>query len=402
MNAKISYQPINWTNGMNISEMHLTQQYLAVLDRIKDVNATFINSSNYGLLGSNGKFQLAENFRDNINSEKVEVSFCRAITQNGSRVEILDKQWKELIRPMSELIEGKNLDISPYWYVILIIDPFLQTTDGVEVKNEVPRRKPFTRPTFNLELVSSDDLEKDNLMDAIPLAKFEKKSLGLQKVEEYIPPSCRLNSHKQLVLKHGEYDSILHQLKDASYKIINKIRSKKIKSNYEQNFLADDIEKLCNKYLEIFAEMYDFYKLRILEESPIQFIEFFSKLARVLLHTIESGNDKDHVFKYFHQYIINKKVAKLNDILKATFESEYIHYDIQYSLMKIDEFLNTFNEIFIGLVNLNYSELAPRNVIQGVRVAKSPRRVKDFYPDKREIKITHPGSGKYLGADLET
>jgi len=323
------------------------------------------------------------------------------VTINGSRIEILDNAWKELNVPMSELIGEKNLNSANFWYVLLIIHPFSRIPDGVEDEKESPRRKPHNRPQYSLELFSIHDLEKDSMTDAIPIAKFENLSSGLRKVEDYVPPCTRINGHKTLIERYEKYDNYLHRIKDSSKKIIEKIAHKRLKTRNEQNLLADDIDRVCKKYLDLFAEMYDEFKVGMINAPPIKMVEFFAKLTRVLHHTIESGNDKNHVLKYFFQYITDKRVAELSSIIKHTFESNYHHYDTITSFYHIDEFLKTFDDIFTQLEKLDYEELAPRHIVQRDVIAQSPRKTSDFSLRDRSIKIRRPDKKRNLGDGLE-
>ena len=188
MISKIKHLSVNWKNGMAFSQSHLNSQNLANTDAVRDASALHLTNYNYGILGGDGLKTFADAFRDNINNEKVQISFCRAITQNGSRIEILNDSFEELNIPLAELVGSQNLDSSTHWYVILVIDPFTCIPEGLEDEQESPRRKPNTRPAFQLELLSLSDLQLDSLANAIPLAKFEITGSGLRKMDSYIPP----------------------------------------------------------------------------------------------------------------------------------------------------------------------------------------------------------------------
>lgn len=405
MNSKLQYFPINWMNGMSIKANHFTDQHLAILDSIRDATALAITPNNYGLLGADSLSKYSENFRDNITSEKVEVPYCRAITQNGTRIEILNQQWKELNKPLAELIEEKNVDIttSKFWYILLVVDLFTRIPDGIEDEQESPRRKPHTRPLFRLELVPQKDLELDSLSNAMPIAKFENLSFGLRKIENYIPPCMRMNSHKRLIEKYEKYDSYLNQLKNSSKKIIDKIKHKRERSRNEQNLLADDIEALCLRYLDLYVDTYDHFRLRLKDAPPIEMMAFGARLARGLNSTIQTGNNQDHVIAYFHQRIkIGEENPRLNSIIKNTFEKEYYHYDIETSLNHLDNFLGTFNKIFTVLEQLEYEEFIPRRMVRRDTITPKPLdKSKSFSPQERRIKIKHSGQERNLGDELD-
>ncbi len=399
MNSKLKYLPIYWKNGMSFSEDHLNSQFLAIADKIRDASALNLTNNNYGLLGGDGQLKFSESFRDNINNEKVEVSYCRAITQNGSRIEILDQTWEELNKPLSELIGSKNLDTSKFWYVLLIVDPFTRIPEGIEDEQESPRRKPNTRPAYQLELISLNDLKLDNLANAIPIAKFEITSSGLRKIENYIPPCSRINSHEKLIKKYESYDNYLTALKESSQNIITKIKHKR--KNKENNALADDIDTLCKKYLEYFVISYDEYKLNFKDLPPVKLMWFFAKLARVLNHSMDMAYDKSHMLKYFHQYAADISAAEIGKIINNTFETNYVHFDISTSLTAVDTFLETLHEIFKRLEKLDFRELAPRNIVRQDIISDSNNETDRAIRRTPNIKIKRPGNSENLEDELE-
>ena len=65
-----------------------------------------------------------ESFDININSDIVEVHYCRGITRGGLRIEVLQKDIEGLRRPTHELIGESQLPKNTEWYVILRVNPF--------------------------------------------------------------------------------------------------------------------------------------------------------------------------------------------------------------------------------------------------------------------------------------
>lgn len=400
MITKLKYLPVNWMNGMSFSENHLNNQHLAMADSIRDASALHLTNANYGLLGGAYQKKFADSFRDNITNEKIEVAFCRAITQDGSRIEILNQNWEELKTSLSVLSEGLNLDASKYWYVLLVVDPFTRIPEGEEEDGKGPRRKSYTRPAYQLEFMSLQDLKLDNLANAIPLAKFETVSSGLRKMENYIPACARVNSCEKLMLKHETYDTQLNSLKKSSHNIIAKVKHKR--RNKENSRLADDIEALCQKYLEFFVANYDHYKMTLSDSAPIKLVEFFAKLARILNHSMDMAYDKSHMLKYFQEYATNVSESELNRIVSNTFESNYAHFDLSLSLANVDQFIGTMDEIFQRLEQLDYRELARRDVVRKDVIStpyKSPEQTTRKTPGS--IIIKRPGTEENLEDGLK-
>ncbi len=400
MISKLQFLPVNWRNGMSFSENHLKSEYLALADNDRDTAALHLTNFNYGLLGGDGLKKFADAYRDNINNEKVEVSFCRAITQNGTRIEILNDDWPELNVSLSELAGEKNLDASSFWFVVLVIDPFTRIPEGIEDERESPRRKPNTRPAYQLELLPLNDLQIDSLANAIPLAKYEITGSGLQKLGYYIPPCTRINSHEKLMRYYEVFDNYMASLKENAKKIVAKVKHKRRQK--ESNRLADDIESLCLKYLDFFATSYDEYKFAFTDLPPIYLVAYFARLARIFNHSLDMAFDKGHMLSYFRQYATDVNAAQLDRIINDTFEVNYAHYDSEAALSVVNKFLQTMEEIFERLEKLDYRQLAPQNVVREDNFSTSapptatpPRRT------GRTIKISRPGPEEKLGDDLE-
>ncbi len=384
---------------MSFSEDHLNKQHLSNVDSIRDASALHLTNYNYGILGGTDLKKFSESFRDNIRNEKVEVSYCRAVTQDGSRIEILNQPWEGLTKTLSELIEAKNLDTSNFWYVLLSVDPFVQIPDGPETEQESVRKKPNTRPSYQLDLISLNDLRSDDLVNAIPLGKFEKTSSGLKKIETYIPPCTRVNSHERLFLKYESYDNLMLSIKDSSQKIINKISHKR--KNKETTFLADDIDQLCKGYVNFFIHSYDEYKSDVFKNSPpIRLVDFFAKLARILYHAMDTSTDKSHMLKYFNEYATDTSAAEIDKIVSNTFGARYIHYEIEESLKAPDKFLVTLNEIFKKLEQLDYRELARKGVVERDTITR-PYGQNDPGSNRGSMKIKRPGDSKILDDELD-
>jgi len=406
MHSNLTHLPINWKNGMAFSADHLSEQHLAVIEGIKDTAALHLNSFNYGLLKAGNQMRFANSIADNSNNEKVELPYCRAITQNGSRIEILHQNWEELSIPLLELIDSKSLSTSKFWYVLLVIDPFIRIPEGIESEQESPRRKPSTRPAYQLELVSLDELTRDSLANAIPIAKYQTSPSGaeLRKIAAYIPPCMSISSHEKLIEKYDAFDRYLASLNKSALAIIKTIKAKR--RTREQNHLAEDIESLCQKYMEYFVLNYDEYKLTFKDLPPVKLVEFFARLARTLNHTMDMAHDKNHLLQYFEQYASSTSVAELNTIFRSTCELKYTHYDTLNALLIVDKFLLTLSEILTALEDLNYRDLAPVHVVQRDNIVTQNQPIQRQRPVQRKtgertIRIKHSGKERHIGDELD-
>ena len=119
--------------------------------------------------------------------------------------------------------------------------------------------------------------------------------------------------------------------------------------------------------------------------------------------------DKSHMLSYFHQYATDVSSAELNRIINNTFESNYAHYDTVISLDVINLFLATIDEIFKRLEQLDFRELAPRNVVKVDNFSSSPGtthiprtpQAPQAPRTTRNIRIKRPGVEENLEDGLE-
>ncbi len=397
MNSKMQYQPVNWKNGMSFSEDHLIQQDLATLDAVKDATAVQLTPYNWGLLGGAYLRRSSESFIDNITLEKIQVHTCRAVTQNGSRIEILDEDLPELTASLTDLTANFELSKSKYWYLLLVVKPFSRLATGEVMEDESPRRQPFTRATFALELLSEADIALDNLANVQPIARFEYTASGIRKDDDYIPPCCAIDSSDALVSKYEFFDQYVHLIKEHAEKIREKVALKRRQSR-ENNRLAEDLDQLCKSFILHFVHHYDEYRLVLKSAAPIRLVHFFARQARVLDYSLDQSYDRTHVLKYLNQYATNLSVPQIGELFTAVYTQAYHHYDCLRSITAIERLLINLEAIFKTLRGLDYRELAPRGVVTG-----------DHYLDAQQpttrdtrssLKIKNPGRSEHLGDDL--
>ncbi|RYF46285.1 MAG: hypothetical protein EOO39_50000, partial [Cytophagaceae bacterium] len=86
-----SHLPVNWIDGMKLSQQHFVETDHHVQDLVRDSISLFLTSYNYGLLppvrGTSvaHEFDLLEKNSDHV---EVRLSRCNAITQGGCRIAI--------------------------------------------------------------------------------------------------------------------------------------------------------------------------------------------------------------------------------------------------------------------------------------------------------------------------
>lgn len=405
MNVKLNKHPINWVNGMAFKADHLSSEFIAVLDRIRDAAALSLNDYNYGLLGAANQKNFATSFHATISDEQVKISLCRALTKDGSRIEILDQKWEELSANIADLTDQVDLNKAREWFLLLAIDPYIRIPEGEEDVSEKFRRKPFTRPAYQLELISIKEIKLDNLANVLPLAKFEVAPNGsLRVIADYIPPCARLDSHERLLRKYDDFDTALSEIRRYTEELIKKIKAKKRQNSLTTT--AIDINNLCLEYQEFYISNYDEFKLLHLDRTPKECLLFFAKLARLLHHSLETATDKNHTVKYIQNWCMDdKSEAQILKDFTNVFEHNYVHYDLGISIRIITTFLESLKIIFKTLQDLDFKDLVEGRVVTGTNYTRpqtnsEERKAKQSGGASR-IQIRRTGSDRGLGDDLE-
>src|SRR4051812_26448430 len=92
MLPKLQYHLTNWVDGMKITRQHFVDSENALIDSLRDAQASSLSAFNYGLLhpmpGEKSSLDCTASATQS-SSFRVVVASCRAITAGGCRIEII-------------------------------------------------------------------------------------------------------------------------------------------------------------------------------------------------------------------------------------------------------------------------------------------------------------------------
>src|ERR1035437_5280438 len=99
MLPELKYLPVNWIDGMKISEVHFLQLENSIVDRVRDSAALAITNYNYGLLppipGTKTSLTLMVT-KDQSGLLRMKLTECRSVTAAGVRIEISGEGFSKL------------------------------------------------------------------------------------------------------------------------------------------------------------------------------------------------------------------------------------------------------------------------------------------------------------------
>src|SRR6187455_2837546 len=101
MLPELKYLPVNWVDGMKISDSHFKQLELAFADAVRDAYAAGLTKYNFGLLppapDQRSSFDLHVNI-DSARLIKATLTECRAVTPGGARIELVRNNSVEKLK----------------------------------------------------------------------------------------------------------------------------------------------------------------------------------------------------------------------------------------------------------------------------------------------------------------
>ena len=152
---KIQYLPVNWEDGMKITQKDFCDDYFHTIELIKDYNATNQNSFEYGLLEpidtNNGNLDLE--FSNESNTLRVTLKSCHLITKLGYRILFYDELYGAEQRPFA-IVNLADVDANTEgFFIILSVNPYEGIPVGVPNPEEVPLHHPYILPKIKLEII---------------------------------------------------------------------------------------------------------------------------------------------------------------------------------------------------------------------------------------------------------
>lgn len=355
MSAKLKYHNINWENGMKITRDNFIQQDNVTHERVQDVFASFLNSHNYGLLPYNQETATSVKTTisiDNQNFLKVKIFQCRAVTEDGGRIEIFEEHlFPEFKVNMTRELEAAEKGDGGVYFVILSVDVYNRQPFGNLDAKEEPPRYPYALPMYKVNVISEKQLAKDGIHPfSFFIGKLELSQNKPEISEDYIPPCMTLNSHVSLLAFHALVGKFYGELEINVLSIISKIREKE-----QDTSLAQTVLKLAENLLYNISSGHLSLRWELPNLPPVYLFEHIATTARIIRNTIDSNTSaaKEELLNYFTNWS-ELKQGDFEKLLLYCINFDYHHYDILISVEQFGEFIQIIGLLFEKLESLAY------------------------------------------------
>ena len=360
----IQYEPVNWVDGMKVSQKHLDAQTNFVLDGLRDVRATFSAAFSYGLLPLTTSHQSRNAFgafATMTGDVTLIIPTCNAITSSGFRIACVDVtiNLKALIPKVGEDFEHQKRA----YYLVVLVNPFDKVPYGTLQLEESPPRYPYTKPTYRWEMIPVAVLEANDSLsngeDYAIVGKFNLQGEIIQMEEDYIPPCTSVLSHPVLLDHYSRTAKIMPLLQQYAVKILQK------SGNSKQNTkLMKSVQLLCQALMHEIGTVYFYFRNVVPHVAPLHFIGCFSQLAIHLYQVTQtlSPADLEELLNYISEWSEIPPYAWLNQLTTVA-EIAYRHIDCATPLGEIQTLLTSLELIFFTLNELDYIGQRKENII---------------------------------------
>jgi hypothetical protein len=350
------FLPVNWTDGMKINKSHFVSQENALASQLMQTASGLLNDYNYGLMPSHDLGLKLFLSVDNQQQVNLRIQQCRAISRGGFFFQINDDTGiyktalvatvPDLCLPFEHL-KGR----AETFFVILSVNPYERIPYGAFDPEEVPVRIPYTIPSFNLNLVPID-LGSSNISGQfhLPVGKLRVDEQRVMLDDNYIPPSCTVSSHAELMAIHAGLEQFYSRMESYALQIIQKIYQKK-----QVNEMSAIVQKLCETMITLIASQLAEIKTLCLNQSPVFMVNKVASMARLFKNTLDYyiGSGKEEFINYCTEWC-NVNQVELESSTTNLSNHTYNHLDVNASIDKVLHFTRTISNLFGNLSRLDY------------------------------------------------
>jgi hypothetical protein len=346
---------------MELNSGLFTQTENYFLSAIAESAAHTLTLFNYGLLpsGAGVDIRVNEHITGHI---EVQLHHCHAITASGYRIDFdAEESGLPLLKRYSPS-EDKNIRNREvrHWDVILLVDPFNRVPAGEPDPEEVPPRHPDCESKYALYIMPEGDI---NTMEFgrhhLTVGRLRKDGERYAVDTGYIPPATCMSAHPELLSCYTTFCALFASIEKSAKIIIGKIHGQQGKNN-----LAANIQIMCRDILQYIAQIYFAMRNTSRSSPPIHTVGHISALAHtcyVSLLMLDS-RQKEEMLKYFYEWT-DVAPGTFESILSETLEMIYEHDSLRAMMVRSEQFLRMFTELWESMSRLEYIGQHKENIV---------------------------------------
>ncbi len=370
------YLAVNWADGMKINKEHFINTEHFFADQVRDTASLLINNHTFGVLpplaGSGARMSDYAITRSNANQLNIVVSDYHAVTPGGVRIHIAGTALEGAVKvsQLQDAEEGLQSEKTEYFSVVLVVNLHEKVFQGNPDPEEIPIRQPYTSPKYELQVISENSLNFNQLgAYHLVIGRIRKNGNDISKDDNFIPPAVSIISNERL---KQHYKNIIEQLADIqnlAQLIVQKVNFKSQKSPVAQN-----VKSLCAVILNYCANNYFGIRNMIPQQSPVFLVDMMAQLSNQVLTYVRilPESEKEELLNYFFEWSDITPVL-FTDKLSQVIDINYNHHNTGEYFAGINEMLNNLIVILQRLNTLEYIGVKRENIVVKEEVLARPK-----------------------------
>ncbi len=350
----LNYFAVNWMDGMKISRLHFDQSNQYLQEQLRDLAAQRLTNYNFGLLPAKNSFEINVACSSDLQIN-IELNTCKAITPNGSRIQLLPADHIKLNTRYRELAEKFNLNNSgsQTLLIVLTINIFNRIPVGEPLANENPPRHPFSKPEIKLDLIPEEQINPEYLGSSLILGMIHYRNGELIHQKDYIPACSSVASSPELEQWRRHFKQQLEDWEQYCIKIIQKINSKTQKQ--QSNSLSAGIMELSQNVLKHLSAQKLYNQWILNQEAPVHLFVFLLSPVQYF-NTLLVGyaeREKEEMLNYFAEWT-EVQAGSIEKTTAKSLQLQYNHYNLQQVFSEMEQAYQLYLQIFQKLSMLEF------------------------------------------------
>ncbi len=373
MLPKLQHHFTNWVDGMKINRQHFIESENALLDGLRDVHASSLNAFSYGLLqplpgeksalDCNAATGQARQFR-------ITVSYCRAVTAGGSRIEIIPGVHPELSNDNEPAGADFGSTSSGGYFAVISVDPFHREPFGAAAAEEYPPRNAHSMPAYRLSLIREAEINAGMLgAYHLPVARFIHRSGELVIDPDYIPPCSVISAHAGTKQIYNNIAERLNQIQEYATEIVRKVAD-----GGQNTALALNLKKVCESCISHISSEFFMFRMMYRQQAPVYMANTVVQLATLVSVSLNMMpvKEKEELLQYF-SYWNEISPGKMDELLSAVVNADYEHEQIFAFFQPLLHFLRVWSELLEKLKDLKLIGQRNEKFDFGGRTMETPK-----------------------------
>ncbi len=349
------FPAVNWIDGMKVNKDHFIASDRHLEEGLKNARSQSLNPYNYGIvlaaLKGDSSLDVVTDI-DNQSRVHLKINSCKALTPNGSRIDIdSDYPGNEdytVVVPQDKINQAAEKNSA--LFIALSVNSFGRIPVGDADPDENPPRLPYIVPEYHISFHSEEEKKSISTSKSLIIGKLIFIDHKPETDNSYIPPCQCIQSHPKLIEYYIQLLKIFGQIEIDIVDILQAIKEKK-----QSTSISITVAEISHAILIFLGSRLPELRSSGKYYPPVYLFEMICSFSRIMnnIISIQTRSDREELFNYIMDWS-NLKQGEFEDLIKGAAEIEYDHDDINSSIKKADAFVLNISRIFNTLSNLDF------------------------------------------------